>query len=159
RSLRRRPPAGSSSPRVRKARGAASNRLTTSSGSISMHCSDFERIWNEQLDARGAASREVQRALERHASSCPSCGQIAARYQFLEPAPRPPDAPPAAPPGFLGRFLETQGHAPAPEPRILRLRRAVVPVAAAAALFLAVLLSVRERPLPRRAPGTRPAAA
>jgi hypothetical protein len=69
-----------------------------------MNCRDFERIWNERIDAsasppgdhglRGTAGREL--ALSEHAAGCSSCRQKAAGYQALErsilawgPAPAP----------------------------------------------------------------------
>lgn len=116
-----------------------------------MQCCDFERVWNEQLDARDAASAEVASALEAHAASCPSCAPIAARYRTLGQVLRLLD-PPAVPADFLGRFLESQDLAPAPAPRLLRFGRALGPLAAAASLFLVVLVGGRGS-APRPGPG------
>lgn len=110
-----------------------------------MKCSDFERIWNERLDARGGASAELDGELAEHAAACADCARIATGYQRLSQALR--TLAPAVPPvDFLPRFLESQGFPPAPAPRILRFRRAISSVAAAAALFLVVLIGGRSRP-------------
>src|SRR4051794_14234118 len=101
-----------------------------------MQCRDFERILNEQLDARDEASAERDRALEAHVASCPACALIAARYQTLRQVLRALGPPPAAPPGFVDRFLESGAFDRRPSGRVgLRMfRRAAVPIAAAAAL-------------------------
>ena len=71
-----------------------------------MNCSDYERTWNEQLDARGAASPDIERMLEAHAASCPACRAVAQRYRTLRQAIRALGPAPAAPIGFADRFLD-----------------------------------------------------
>jgi hypothetical protein len=111
-----------------------------------MHCADFERIWNEQMDLREAALVEVQEELERHARSCRSCAQLALRYQALGVALQSLGPVPSPPAGFPARFLASHGLPPAPVPRVLAFRRAIGSFAAAASLFLLVALGGRGRP-------------
>lgn len=113
-----------------------------------MKCRDFERLINEQLDAREAASPEVERALEGHGEVCPSCRATALRYQMLRQAIaalRPP-SPPA---DFAERFpnprkqsaldAESEVVATAPAfPRLVKFWPSLLYVAAAASLLLAV---------------------
>src|SRR4051794_1397217 len=121
-----------------------------------MLCLDFERIWNEQLDARDGASAEVDRALEAHAAACPACRAIAARYQTLRQVGRRLDPAPAPPFGFVDRFLEARERERSrPRPLILQLGAALVPLAAAASLLLAAYVAWRPRP---EVPGATPAA-
>jgi hypothetical protein len=113
-----------------------------------MKCRDFERLINEQLDAREAACPDVERALESHGSACPACRAVALRYQTLRQAIAARGTPSAAPAGFAERFLEHWQHAgfeggEEARPRTLRLWPATLPIAAAASLLLAVLLGVR----------------
>jgi hypothetical protein len=61
-----------------------------------MRCHEFERIWNERLDAATTArdlSRSQSRSsplidprLEQHAATCSACRQLAARFATLERA-------------------------------------------------------------------------
>src|SRR4051812_23800264 len=113
-----------------------------------MKCRDFERLINEQLDAREAACPDVERALESHGSACPACRAVALRYQTLRQAIAAWGTPSAAPAGFAERFLEDWQRAgfevgEEARPRTLRLWPATLPIAAAASLLLAVLLGVR----------------
>jgi hypothetical protein len=108
-----------------------------------MLCIDFERIWNEQLDARGDASADVERALESHAAGCDSCRAIASRFQTLRAAVLSLGPPPAAPADFVERFLDERAVARARSPRIFRFAAVGVPVAAAATLLIAVGLTRR----------------
>src|SRR5947209_18179758 len=111
-----------------------------------MKCRDFERLINEQLDAREAASPEVERALESHGSACPACRTLSLRYQALRQAISAWSAPPVAPPDFAARFLEHWEHTadgvgleePTP-PTLLKVRPAYWPVAVAAAAAAALL--------------------
>jgi hypothetical protein len=130
-----------------------------------MECREFERLINEQLDAREAASVEVERALETHRSACRSCHAISARYQVLGQALATRGPAPAAPADFAARFLERLASGailavpddPIQRP-ILKLVRAYWPVGAAAA---ALLLSVWIGGLASRdaGPAAAPAAA
>jgi hypothetical protein len=111
-----------------------------------MKCRDFERLINAQLDAREAASAAVERALESHGAACPACRAIALRYQTLRRAIAALGPPPAAPSAFADRFLDHWEHAndeAAAPARILRFWPALLPLAAAAALLVAVGLGVR----------------
>jgi hypothetical protein len=117
-----------------------------------MLCLDFERIWNEQLDAREGASAEIERALEAHAAACPACRLTWSRYQTLRQVLRVLDPAPAPPAGFVGRFLEAQDRERPRARPFLRLRFAVVPLAAAASLMLVAYLGWRSQapaPVPR----------
>jgi hypothetical protein len=133
-----------------------------------MQCRDFKRLLDEQLDARHAASPEVERALESHGSACPACQAEALRYQTLRQAIAAWASPPAAPADFAERFLDHWEHAgsaveEAAPPWIVKFRPAQVTLAAAAAasLLLAVLLGVRSgwRAWPSRPGGAPPAVA
>jgi hypothetical protein len=115
-----------------------------------MNCQDFERAWNEQLDAREAASVEVEQALEAHAAACPACQEVARRYQVLRQAIRVWGPPPAAPIGFADRFFErseTTVLRPARWVFWRRLRPAAGTAAVAAALLLAVVAGGRLHPV------------
>src|SRR4051794_28390286 len=108
-----------------------------------MKCRDFKRLLDEQLDARQAASPDVERALEGHGSVCPACQAQAMRYQTLRQAIAAWGASPTAPADFADRFLERWEHAgfadgEAAPRRILKFRpaRATLPVAAAVAAAL-----------------------
>ena len=86
-----------------------------------MTCKDFQRKWNELLDAEkgasaapgsvGIASREARStgeadaSLMAHAADCPACRPIAARYQTLRHAIRAWQRPPMAPAGLVHRIL------------------------------------------------------
>jgi hypothetical protein len=106
-----------------------------------MNCREFEKLWNDLLDARCEPSSHLERGMEVHASACPRCRAVSDRYQLLRQAisglrvPTPsaesidrlyaltvPASPPTIPIG-------------ASRPR-LRLR---APLAAAAAFVLAWL--------------------
>jgi hypothetical protein len=106
---------------------------------MTIHCRDFERTWNEKLDARGTWSAEPDRALEAHAAVCPACRAVDARYRALAQAIAALPPLPAVSPGFAERVLAAAEPAPAPA-RIFRLatRRRLAAVAAAAAVTLAV---------------------
>ena len=71
-----------------------------------MNCQDFERIWNERIDASSSPSGDLgtrstsgsELALREHAAGCSTCRRKAAGYQALERsilAWGPPPAPPA----------------------------------------------------------------
>jgi hypothetical protein len=51
-----------------------------------MNCREFQDGWDEMLDARSAPPADLERALESHASACPRCGVLSARYQVLSQA-------------------------------------------------------------------------
>jgi hypothetical protein len=122
-----------------------------------MHCRDFERLINEQFDARQAASPELELRLQEHASDCAACRALAMRYQTLRAAIAML-APPQAPSDLTARVLaqlESAGAATEAQPqhRILKFSRAFWPAAAAAAVLLAVWMVGRVRTaLPSRPP-------
>jgi hypothetical protein len=121
-----------------------------------MRCQDFERVLNERLDARGAVEPGIDRALDAHAAACASCRAVAARYQTLRAALLALGPPPAAPDGFADRFLE-HWEAIRPRPaRPWRLVRSAWPLAAAAAVLVAVLVDLRTGRIPARGPATSP---
>jgi hypothetical protein len=91
-----------------------------------MTCRDFERGWNELLDAGGPAIGGVARpgpstvaprlavtmsmsdlelTLRDHAADCPACRQVATRYQLLHRALGAWNAQPAAPIDLADRIL------------------------------------------------------
>ncbi|HEX8201399.1 MAG TPA: hypothetical protein VF590_13005 [Isosphaeraceae bacterium] len=136
-----------------------------------MRCRDFERLWNERLDARSGGSPHADRELEAHAAACPSCRSLAGRYRVLQRAIGALGPPPAPPADFAVRCLAAWERAqPARAPRAIRFRPPIpVPVparwAAAAALLLVIGLAARSwlsrphRPGPevaRRDPVTPP---
>lgn len=114
-----------------------------------MNCRDFERVWNERLDVRHVPpSAEAEGPLETHASSCPACLGLAARYQALRQALAALDGPPV-PPGFADRVLAAYTEEPASvEPPARRRWRAggLVSVAAAAAVVAAVVVGLKIPP-------------
>jgi hypothetical protein len=119
-----------------------------------MKCGDFKRLIHEQLDAREAASAEVERDWESHRSECPECRAEAQRYQALRRAIGAWVTVPAPSADFADRFLlqwEQSGAAVPATPgrgrRIWEYWPAALPIAAAAVLLLMVLPGVRrERP-------------
>lgn len=110
-----------------------------------MICREFERMWNEVLDGPDLAAPAVEQALEEHASACPSCRALSARYQALRQALRawgPPPVPSAACTDRLVTRLEE-----ATRPKTLRWSaagRGLVRVAAAATVLAAGLLALRQ---------------
>jgi len=123
-----------------------------------MQCLDFERILNEQIDAREDASGEIDRALEAHASVCPACRLTASRYQTLRNVIRVLELAPTPPIDFVDRFFESREPVAVTRPGVLRFRRAIVPLALAASLLLmacvAWLGSRNTASLPRELPAT-----
>ena len=135
---------------------------------MGMMCRDFERMWNELIDARSplfrppepvragrptpgtretdesAAGRE--RALLDHAASCSACGQVAQRYQVLARRSAPGGRRPMHQPGWR---IESWPRCPrrlcldrAPSIGTVRARRfwrIGLPMAAAAAAIAAAI--------------------
>jgi hypothetical protein len=111
-----------------------------------MKCHDFERAWNELLDAGDASTATQELELEVHAASCASCRVLGQRYQGLRTAIRHLPALPSAPEGFAERCLRVW-EAERAASRVLpfRLQRPkLAPLAAAAAVLLAIGLGARE---------------
>jgi hypothetical protein len=95
-----------------------------------MTCRDFERTWNEILDAEAGAGWSAEsttaneRALLEHAAGCPFCGQVDARYQVLRRAIRAWASPPAPAAGLADRILaEIQAPTPSVWPIYGEARR------------------------------------
>jgi hypothetical protein len=109
-----------------------------------MICRDFERLWNERLDARDAVAPDEGHPLAAHAAGCAACRPIHERYLTLSQAIRVASPLPAPPQGFVARVLaaaeiEQLGLAEvAFGARPWRIARRFVPLAAAAALLAAV---------------------
>jgi hypothetical protein len=108
-----------------------------------MNCVDFERTWNELLDARGVASPEVERALETHTAGCASCRSISLKYQTLRHAIQAWDTPPAPSAGFVSRVLEAHQASAAGRPRGTLTFPWIVRFAAAAAALLGGVSIIR----------------
>ena len=53
-----------------------------------MNCRDFDRTWNDRLDARGEPPEAEGLALEAHAAECPACRALAVRYRTLRQCAR-----------------------------------------------------------------------
>jgi hypothetical protein len=113
---------------------------------MTIHCRDFEGVWNEKLDARGTWSAEADQALEAHAAACSTCRAVDARYRALAQAIRMLPAPPplTVSADFADRVLAA---AAIDESRraIFRLapRRRRAQLAAAAVVIVAVGLGLR----------------
>jgi hypothetical protein len=111
-----------------------------------MTCADFERGWNELLDARTNAAGELERSLREHAADCPACRPLAARYQLLRRALDAWDHRPAAPVDLADRILTAAGK-PAASRAASGMRRARpiwrigLPLATAAAAAIALIFA------------------
>jgi hypothetical protein len=115
-----------------------------------MNCHDFERDWNERLDARDPSHP----ALDGHAASCPTCRALDARYRALDQAIRSLPTPSAPSSVFTDRVLAAAA-AWDEAPAILRfVRRPAALAAAAAALVAAVALGLSVSQIGRKAPET-----
>ena len=117
-----------------------------------MNCRDFDRIWNQSLDADrpgaspGPAWPSLERDLREHAESCPSCRVRHHRFETLRQAldawTGRPQLRPAPSPGSADRIIAALVR---PEParggrrRIVRPRVAAFALASAAAAGLAVV--------------------
>jgi hypothetical protein len=115
---------------------------------MAIQCHEFERAWNELLDSGTADAAHRERALLEHAAACPTCRQVAERYQGLIRALRAWGPPPTAPPGLADRILaEFEARGPSARPLLRSARRrlpgnrAFLPLAAAglAACLLVVI--------------------
>lgn len=107
-----------------------------------MTCGEYERAWNERLDARGARPAGFAHVLESHEAECPGCRDVGRRYRILSlaiGAMRPAPAPPV---GFARRFAPG-GDLAAPAIRPIWARPAIR--YAAAALVMAGLVAVMGR--------------
>lgn len=118
-----------------------------------MNCQDFERLWNERLDARGRPDAALDQALEAHATACPECRALSNRFLLLSQAiTNLPTLAPSA--GFVDGCLAGANQKPM-RPRTawrLPLRRSAVILATAASLVVAALAVFRSSG-PAQAPG------
>ena len=75
-----------------------------------MDCVDYERIWNEQLDARELGPLDCDPALEAHAATCQTCRQVTLHFQTLQRVlqVQAVAGPPTPSSSFVQRFLEQQ---------------------------------------------------
>lgn len=125
-----------------------------------MQCVDFERIWQDRLDARDVASATVapqQHELDAHVAECPACRQLAHRYQVLQHALRTLGPPPSPSPEVLSRILRTHEYDRQAIRRKSNIRRILSPLALAASVLLMVAVVWRtppEAPGPGRDAGT-----
>jgi hypothetical protein len=78
-----------------------------------MNCRDFERMWNERIDASssrsggaGCQASRAERALDEHAASCATCRARAAGYRALERSILAWGPPPDPPVDLADRILE-----------------------------------------------------
>ncbi|WP_435005399.1 hypothetical protein P12x_003283 [Tundrisphaera lichenicola] len=105
-----------------------------------MTCVDFDRLWNELLDARQVGPSDLERELEGHAASCAGCRSISTRYQVLRhavgsigPAPIPSAESTAR---LLQRMEAARSSSTRPaRPSRILTRSAWASLAAAAAVF------------------------
>jgi hypothetical protein len=103
-----------------------------------MNCHDFERVLNEQLDARCDASAEVERFLETHASACAPCREVAARYATLRQVLLASGPAPVPPADFVDRFLTAGLAVPPRRTLVIPLRTWGAALAIAASLLVIV---------------------
>jgi hypothetical protein len=121
---------------------------------MAIQCHEFERAWNELLDAGVGVGEDRERALWDHAAGCPACRQVAERYHALRRAVRAWGPPPAPAAGLVDRILfEVRTPAPPAWPVLRSVGRGLprnraLPAAAAAvaACLLGVIAVDRLRP-------------
>jgi hypothetical protein len=122
-----------------------------------MNCQDFERIWNELIDAtrplpgdeyaRAAVENEI--ALIEHASHCPTCRRSSAGYQVLHRAILAWGRAPEPPVGMADRILAAAqssldgSHPTARKPRLAVPNRWLI--AAAASILVLITFGVISR--------------
>ncbi len=146
-----------------------------------MNCRDFQRKWDELLDADarasavGAESLAVgpfarppgeagEEALVDHASGCPDCRQLAVRYQVLRQATRAWRRPPLPSAGLADRILSAaEESTPSawavygnPPSREWPVAGWAVWVVAAAVFLAAVVLPMINRQIARDRPQANP---
>ncbi len=117
-----------------------------------MNCQDFERYWNEWLDAEHdtafgvAANRSLndlpsRTDLDAHAASCPACAAIHVKFDTLRTAIAALPAPPAPSPEFVARLHEVAKESPRTLLAFPSRNRWLI-TAAAALVVLGVTLAV-----------------
>jgi hypothetical protein len=132
-----------------------------------MNCRDFERIWNERIDARSLPSGDLgtlgsELALREHAAGCSTCRPKAAGYEALERSILAWGPPPFPRTGLADRIvLAAQAQVPSTRRAATarRLGRPSIQVVAAAAsivsiitLGIAVRISINRSPAPGNPP-------
>jgi hypothetical protein len=115
-----------------------------------MNCRDFERTWNELIDASSQSSGDAhgrgddqnERVLFQHAATCPACRRWATGYQVLHRAILAWGKAPEPPLGLTDRILAAaEAPLPASRPTARILRRAISKrwlIAAAASILVLV---------------------
>jgi hypothetical protein len=117
-----------------------------------MKCREFEKRWNDVLDARLEGLPELERDLEVHASTCERCQSVSARYQLLRQAVAAWGPPPTPSAASLER-LRCLSVSPRPRRVVGRWVRLAIPLATAAAVLALAWLDGRwrtDRPIPVR---------
>ena len=119
-----------------------------------MNCRDFERIWNELIDASSRSSgddharalAERETALFQHAATCPACRRSAVGYQTLQRAILAWGKAPKPSRGLTDRILAAVESSPPASRLTPRLSRRAVfnrwPIAAAASIVAVLALGV-----------------
>ena len=69
-----------------------------------MNCRDFDKHWNEWLDSRPTSGMGADPNLQAHASACPRCRVVSARYDVLRRAISILEPPPAPSIGSIQRL-------------------------------------------------------
>jgi hypothetical protein len=100
-----------------------------------MTCSDFSRLWNDYLDDPSSEREESLSSLESHTIACESCRRLRSGYQLIA-AHR--WTPPQVSHELTVRILDEWKR---PAARVLPLRAWLVPLAAAASIAVAVVLT------------------
>ncbi|MFO0909941.1 MAG: hypothetical protein U0835_27840 [Isosphaeraceae bacterium] len=106
-------------------------------------CLEFERLWNERLDARGNRPEAAGLSLARHADRCESCRTIGLQYQALERALTLPLRGVDVPDGFADRVLAAYDAAPRSQVLRRSLPRRMFWLAAAASVAVGATLAIR----------------
>ena len=131
-----------------------------------MNCQEFERIWNELIDASSPLSGvehpdrpgESEIALIEHAASCPACRRSSAGYQTLHRAILAWGKAPDPPVGLADRILAaadqslTESHPSARKRQRAVLNRWLIAAAASilALLTVGVISRINVDPAPAR---------
>jgi Putative zinc-finger len=117
-----------------------------------MTCADFNDAIQELVDGTLTGTRRQE--LEGHLSSCPSCTALVEELLIVRRAAR--GLPAMTPPDRVWERLAPVVSATVekPEPRMVWRDRIVVPLAIAAVLLAAVLITLVMRKLPREGPAS-----
>ena len=119
-----------------------------------MNCRDFERLWNELIDAgsrspgddHSCTDTERETALFQHAAACPACRRSAAGYQALQRAILAWGKAPEPSHGLTDRILAAVDAPPRASRLTARLSRPTIfnrwPVAAAASIVAVLALGI-----------------